>query len=352
LRRLFLITLFLWTDAAQAEGLISDAWGLSGGGDPMRSQWAGWQQSEGPAGVATAPGAGTEVLFFLGAKSLVAGDGIAMAAAIVLDGQGNLVTDGTGVTMTLDRAVTQVTTTNGIAALTFTAGTKAGQYHAGAAIAGVQSGRAEYVVTPDMARITPRLLADDRLGQTEDFHDLVTAPMADPYGNTIIDGAGLMFVMQGDAGATTLLPAIAAGGVAKGRVLARDLGAGGDLSGQMRVTLADQTAPALPYQIRALRAEGRLPMRSEQLFDLQIVHVTLGPFLTDAGHALNDGAPVSALARLADGRELAQNGWLLDGIVTLDWLATPADLPMVLTVTTPLGTEVMTLTDLTKGGTE
>lgn len=340
--------LFLVTPGS-AQEFISDAWGLADPTDTTRAGWAGFRNTSDGQSEIVAPSDASDVLFFVGQKSVVAGSGQGQAAALILDRLGNLVIDGTPAKITLGPEIKPTFSENGIAAVKFTAGTQAGHYHAGATVGRAQSLRAEYEVIPDLLSIKPSLLPDSQSGQVEAFHDFATQSLVDQFDNIVVGGTGTMTVLQADDGSTTILPGQTTGGVANGRLLARDLGQERGLSGQLFAIIGVHASNPVPYRILPLQAAAPLRVRSEWLEDLALLRMTIGPFLTDAGHLLNDGAPVQAELLLSDGRNLWQDAWLMDGNVVIDWLAPKGTKAQSLTVISPLGNQTLVLSAAIEG---
>jgi hypothetical protein len=326
---------------APAAAFVTDAFGVHEAADASRAAWSGLSEEIADGAVQprwVAPGPGRTVLFLLGAKSLTAGGAAGQAAALVLDGQGNLVADGTAVSLTLGPAVAGVTTRRGIAASPLRPGRVAGQFHAGAAIAGQQGGRVEYVVQPDLASVPP-VIAPPPEALAEDFGLIATTPLYDRFGNAVADGTGLRLTLAHPDGAATLLDAVAVGGVAQGRLLARDV----PPDAMVTATLGPRTSAPVAFAVTALAPLGDLAMATEDLPDIAATRLVVGPFLTTAGHALNDGAPVSLTVALADGRILQESGWVLDGRLDAVLLVGETGFPLQVTVRSALGSVTQTL---------
>jgi hypothetical protein len=332
--RILLLLALIIAMPVHADTLLTDAFGMAPDSDSARAGWAGYRESMTGQGAVTAPGTGARVQFYLGAKSLVAGRGQGLAMALVTDANGNLVNDGTGVDFTVADAQHQAITQNGIAAVPFGPFAKAGQFHAGAGIAGQQSTRQEYVVTADLPSVVPALLPQQGAALAEDFHDIATAPLIDRFGNLVSDGSGVTVLLTSADGSTTLLPGVTLGGAAKVKLLVRDIAA----EGAMQVNLAGQSSASQPLQMTALRPMGDLALRAVALSDIAATRLVIGPFLTNAGHVLNDGALVSLQITTPRGALPEQTGWVLDGAVSFIALIGPGDFPIDLTVASLLGT--------------
>ncbi len=333
--RLFPALIILAASPALADPqLVTDAFGVAATDDIARAGWSGYRETLSGVGEIIAPEDGASVQFYLGEKSLVAGVGRGLAMALVMDAKGNLVADGTGATFTLDSVIYPAITHNGIAAATFGPFQAAGQFHAGAAIAGQQSARAEYVVTADLASVKPVLAETAGPMLPEDFHEFATSPLADRFGNAVSDGSGLTVELRGDDGRTTILPAITVGGVARAILLARDLGP----KGTVRATLAANESVGQPFRIASLLPAADLAVTAMALPDIAATSLKLGPFLTDAGHLLNDGALITVAITTVSGATQVQSGWVLDGSASFLLLLDRPDFPLSLTISSPLGT--------------
>jgi hypothetical protein len=334
--------LFLWLRCCVmaaptvAQELVGDAWGLADPADSDRAAWAGYRFTSDDMGEIHPPEMPNDILLFVGQKSLVAGQDIGQAAALVLDRFGNLAMDGTEVTFTLDQRQLPGSTVFGIAGHVIE-GTRAGHYHAGAATDLVQSNRAEYDIIPHLLSVVPRVAPDNGLARVEAFHDFETQPLVDRFGNPVLGGTSASFILRADDGSVTLLPGQVVGDAGTARLLARDMGQKDALSGQGSALVGASLSDPVPYVILPIRASGALAIELTRVPDLGLARMTIGPFLTDAGHYLNDGAPVLAEGVLTNGMTLRQEAWVQDGRVMIDWLL-PNDTTLVsVTVDSPLG---------------
>ncbi|TGD61308.1 hypothetical protein EYC08_18825 [Tabrizicola sp. WMC-M-20] len=337
MQRIVLFALCLGLAApALAQDLVGDAWGLADPADAERAAWAGYRFKTDETGGIHPPEVPNDILLFVGQKSLVAGQDIGQAAALVLDRFGNLVMDDTEVTFTLDQRQLLGLTAFGIADHVIE-GTRAGHYHAGAATDFVQSNRAEYDIIPHLLSVVPRLAPDNGSAKVEAFHDFETQPLADRFGNSVLGGTSASFILRADDGSVTFLPGQVVGDAGSARLLARDMGQKDALSGQLSALVGTSLADPVPYVIWPIRASGVLGIEMATVPDLGLARMTIGPFLTDAGHYLNDGAPIVAKGVLNNGSTLRQDAWVQDGRVVIDWLL-PNDTTLVsVTVDSPLG---------------
>jgi hypothetical protein len=338
LDRLFLMAVILSAGPTGAAPLQTDAFGIAEQGDASRNHWSGLVEVLGPQGVSgrmKPTGAGAHIIFNLGDKSLVAGGKPGQVAALVLDAAGNLVADGTQVTFVTGSATANRLTRGAIASHLFAPGITAGQFHAGAGIAGHQSGRVDYVVYAQTASAVPQLAtAPASPSLPEDFQDLATLPLADRFGNTVEDGTGIAVHLTHPDGSVTLLDGIVAGGIAKARFLARDTAS----NALVTATLAARHSPPAAFQTKPLEPLGKVAIEAEYLADILATRLRVGPFLTAAGYALNDGATVTITVTTARGGRTVVSGWVLDGVLQTTLLVSAADYPIDIAVTTLLGT--------------
>ncbi|MDP2079663.1 MAG: hypothetical protein U0934_11550 [Pseudotabrizicola sp.] len=319
-----------------AQDLVGDAWGLADSADTDRATWAGIRLAPSGVGSIVAPEMPHDIVLFVGQKSLVAGQDIGQAAALILDRHGNLAQDGTKVTITLDERPFPVTSKNGLA-VQLVESTRAGHYHSGAATEFVQSNRAEYDVIPHLLSVVPMLASDNGLALVEAFHDFGTQPLTDQYGNLVLGGTSASFMLTAADGSITLLPGQALGGAGTARMLARDLGEEVALSGQYTVLVGNRVSVPLPYAIRPIRASAPLAIDLTAVPDLGLARMTIGPFMTNAGHYLNDGAPILAVATLGNGITLTHEAWVQDGRIVIDWLLPKAGVLISVAIDSPLG---------------
>ncbi len=319
------------------QGAVTDAFGIRETGPSPRQGWSGWVETvteARAAGVAIPAGAGATVLFYLGAKSLTAGGWAGQAAALVLDAGGNLVADGSEVVVTVAGQAVVRPTLNGIASRPVLPGSEAGQFHAGAAIAGRQSERAEYEVRADLASISLAWGEQIAPVRAEDFHELETALMADRFGNPVPDGVGGMARLDHPGGKVTLVPMVAVGGTGRGQLLARDVP---DMA-QAQLGFGSTTTGPLEIAVDRPLPVGNLALRAVAEADTGATRLTVGPFLTDAGHTLNEGSPVGLRITTRAGRIIEHQAWVFKGEANVLTLAGAADFPLQVEVTSALGT--------------
>lgn len=343
--RLSLIISLTVPSLAAAEPVVTDAFGIytPSADQPARSTWAGYSETitdQTMQGKTTKPSVAQDVLFYLGPKSLVAGGNQGEAMTLVLDTNGNLVADGAEVTITTGHHSAIVPTKSGVAALFYKPGTIAGQFHAGAGVGTQQSERAEYQVVPDLAGIIPTWPETPApIALFEDYTDLKTAPLADEFGNGILDGAGGMIKVDHADGQVTLLPFVSAQGIGQARMLTRDIP--GD--GQLSLNFERRTSPLLRFDMDDPKASGILQIHAITDAETASTKLHLGPFLTTEGHALNDGSQVQVKVTTNGGKVLHQSGWLLNGLVAVTLLVDSKSFPLDVEITSPLGSLSRTL---------
>jgi hypothetical protein len=324
---------------ALAEPMVTDAFGIytPSPDQAARNTWAGYSEiitDQAMQVKTTKPTATQDVLFYLGPKSLIAGGHAGEAMTLVLDTYGNLVADGAEVTITTGHHSAIVSTKAGVAALFYKPGTIAGQFHAGAGVGSQQSERAEYQVVPDLAGINPTWPDTPApMALFEDYTDLKTAPLADEFGNGILDGAGGVIHVDHSDGQVTLLPFVSAQGIGQARMLTRDIP--GD--GQLSLNFERRTSPILQFDMDDPKASGILQIHAITDAETASTKLRLGPFLTTEGHALNDGSQVKVKLTTSDGKVLHQSGWILNGLVTVTFLMDGKSFPLDVEVTSPLG---------------
>ena len=321
---------------ALGQEAVTDAFGIRAAGSSPRDSWAGWVEklaSRTVTGIYVPAGAGQNVLIYLGEKSLTAGGKSGQVAALVLDAQGNLVSDETAVTLTTKGQAEIQPTQNGIASRRFSPGSVAGQNHAGAAIAGQQSTREEYEVQPDLSSLTGTWRDDPALLLIEDMHVLETLLLLDQFGNRALDGVGGEALLSHAGGAVSLVPMVTVDGIAHGQLLVRDIPS----HAEAQLVMNQLTLAKRAVTVARPAALGTLWITAVLDPDTAATKLTVGPFLTDAGYLLNDGSPVTLIVT-TEGREpLHQQVWVLAGKATALVLAGSADYPLFVEVTSALG---------------
>ena len=321
----------------QSGPLETDAFGIFEPAAGPREHWAGYVETLSAGSVSgqlRSSGQGKDIVFHLGEKSLVAGGNLGQVAAVVLDAEGNLAVDGTVTTFVIGPNSTTSPTRKGIASRLFSPGVKAGQFHAGAGIVGHQSGQVDFVVYADASSVVLGLVPwSGSPALKEDFHDLATRPLTDRFGNKVADGTGIGLMLTHADGTVTLLDAVVEGGVGNARFLARDTDASAVATAQFGKTNSN----AMPFQMTELEPMGEAAIRADYLEDIRATRLVVGPFLTTAGHVLNDGATAAIEVTTARGGKMVAEAWVLDGMITTTVLVGAADYPIHVTVTSALG---------------
>ncbi|MBD3679864.1 MAG: hypothetical protein HUJ27_15875 [Rhodobacteraceae bacterium] len=342
----FGFALLSMTHEALAEGAFTtDAFGLFPTDEARdgRDAWAGLVEAVDPEKAEAsliAPGEVETVLFFLGPKSLVAGKDEAHAVTVVLDALGNLVPDGTGSDFTLGPKRVEETTRSGIADHLFRPDPVARIYHAGVGAGRRQSNRATYRVVSDIASVQPVVAPSAEAMRTEQFHQFASAPLADRFGNPVEDGIALQAILSHPGGMHGLASATVLDARAETTILTRDM----PPAGSVHLALGAMSSGADPLRVDPVRQSGELEATAMPLADIDAVEITVGPFLTDMGHVLNDGAPVELTVISAQSVEAGYTGWLRDGMISAMFPISPRDFPIRLEVMSPLGTNTLALT--------
>ncbi len=94
---------------------------------------------------------------------------------------------------------------------------------------------------------------------------------------------------------------------------------------------------AMPIQLAALEPMGEVVIRADYLADIQATRLVVGPFLTTAGHVLNDGSTVAIEVTTARGGKVVAEAWMLDGVIATTVLVGAADYPIHVAATSALG---------------
>lgn len=333
------LALALLPSSGLADDFVADAFGLYPAGNPAgeRALWSGQTELVGGNGNGSqsiAPQEPETILFFLGPKSLVAGKDTGHAVAIAIDRNGNLAEDNTAMRFVLNAEPSTTLTQHGIAGHQFLASTRTGLFFAGAATPGRQSGRAEFTVVTDLTSVMPSLKQPDETPLLpERFHDLVTANLTDDFGNTVEDGIGLQILITHQDTGTTVLPAIVRDGHASARLLTRDI----EGPGTAIAYLGASASASVPLDIAKLQPAAPVNLVAELLPEIGSTRVTFGPFLTDAGFMLSDGAQVSISLSTAQSSQFSAFGWVRDGLLDATFPVDETGYPFTVTIRSSLG---------------
>jgi hypothetical protein len=298
---------------AQAETLVSDAFGLydPATSAPERRDWAGW--IDGPSATAVAPQEADRLGIFAGPKSLVAGKDPGHVVAIVVDRFGNLVADGTPASVTVSGAPTASVTTGGIADLLIQPRTKAEDLFVGVTAGRRQSPQAMLGIVADIASIGPVLSGPLPDVASDTAFETRSAPLADQYGNPVPQGTGASVLLRHADGSYSL----GQGGALQDRALVRFIAR--DISGPVSatMTLGGQSSNSARFLVRTPSPAGLPALELERLPEIGALRLSLGPFLTRDGYALADGAEVTVTADLADGFQVSEHAWVQDGEISI-----------------------------------
>lgn len=336
---------------ARAQDFVADAFGLytPDAETAGRAQWSGLQTGAtgGTAGQARIrPGPAETLVYILGPKRLVAGMDRGNGVAIVLDAHGNPTGDGETVRFRLGPMVHSAPIRAGMADFLFTPPVQAGQYFSGATTATRQSTRAEINVTADIGSVAPTLLAPDlQPFPPEGLNQLRAGNLTDRFGNTVEDGIAMTFDFRLDNGSFARAVAVAQQGLATADLLTRDIAGSGLVTAHLG---ARRTAPE-GIAIAAPVAIGPAEIMLIPVPDIDASRLRAGPFRTQHGYVLNDGAAISVVATDATGARIEIQGWLLNGCFETLLPVKPGTGPVRLEIFTSLGLQRATLTPDTGG---
>jgi hypothetical protein len=327
----------------EADGLRGDAFGVFvEAEDPDRMAWAGLNSDLGPPGdepsdhVIVAPGSAATVLIQFGEKSLARRTGVALLAAIVLDTNGNLVADGTAMSLRAGDGASVSPTGNGIAARRVPAGEVAGNFHAWAETAGQghplrQSPRVTYRVVPalpdqgaDLAEPSARLQIEDVVSFEAELDGQADRP-------DLLDGMSAQIVLAHPDGAHSVVPGMWIGGQLHARLLNRDIAG----TARARLYLPYAASSEVSVDVPPITTSGPLHVAAAILPEIRATRLHLGPITTDAGHLIHDGSLVEVSVTDAAGHEFQRSAWTLNGLAEI---TVPTDeLPLSIAVATPGG---------------
>lgn len=345
----FMMTALCLAAPASGQSYLSDAFGVfDAETDAARAAWSGLTApvaapgTETGTGTFVAPGDAETVLLHFGEKSLTQGSGVALSAALVLDRHGNLVSDGTEVSLVAADGTENTTTVNGIAARSVAAGEVLGQHFAWAETvwrgASRQSPRATYRVVPALSEQAARLVGPVGPLRTEDVVPFDAALADDTGAAELLDGVAAQIVLTDRFGAHSLVPAQWIGGGLHARLLTREIS--GALDARLHLPFA--ASPSISVDIAQIRVGGPLRVAATTLPDLAATRLSFGPITTGAGHLLHDGSHVRVTATDATGVRFAAQAWSLDGLAQV---TVPSDaLPFSVEVVTPAGRQTTYVT--------
>lgn len=329
MRILALISLLLAASVpAAAQTYSTDAFGVAprDAGSSNRTNWAD---------TITHPVEVEDVLLFVGQKSHVAGRDVAHAVSVLVDRYGNFVADGTRATMILNGEPVPVETIKGIAEVVFDPGTVAGNFDAAVVSGNMQSARATYRVTADLADIVPSISPQDEVARPENFVAFETRELTDRFGNPAPTGVGAQLVVSHTDGSFSITSATVLDGRASGIFLLRDMADGGVL----RSELGGKFSASTDILVEDITLSAPTRVGVSAVPSIEAARVRIGPVTTSAGYYLNDGANVDVEVIGASGKRVTQTGWLRDGHFETVLPIDPEDAPFVVNIETPLGFE-------------
>jgi hypothetical protein len=352
---IFILAAVCFAVPACAQTLLTDAFGVfDASTDAARTEWAGVSAPIAAPGALAGDGtfvspSGAEmVLIHFGEKSLPQGSGTALIAALVLDRHGNLVADGTGVSLVAADARQSAPSIHGIASRPVAAGEAPGQHFAWAetAVGGAprQSPRVSYRVVPALSQQAALLVGPVGQLRTEDVAPFDAALVRDEGMEDLLDGMAAQIVLTHGSGAHSLVPAQWVGGRLHARLLTREVF--GRAEAQLHMPFA-RSAP-IALDITPVRASGPLRVAATSLPDIAATRLALGPITTGTGHLLHDGSQLRVAVTDAAGEDFEAAAWTLDGVadVTVPSIA----LPFAVEVLTPAGglSQTVTRTEATQ----
>lgn len=296
-----------------AQDLTTDAFGiLPTSALADRQDWAGLRTMSGGRTETQPAEAPDAAILFVGPKSIVAGKEPGHAVALGLDRHGNMV-DGAKTEFVLGYGdVVRVETRLGIADWLFTPPPVAAFHLAGADISGVQSSRADYQVTADLATVAPGFDPGPDGMMPDTFAVIATTPLADTYGNEVDDGVGLQLVLTDAQNRATFLPSVVRDGVSRSTLLSRAIG--GAVTGSL--ALGGVTADGLRFAIapRTLADPGEVLIWSEAA--IAAINLRVGPLATTSGFLVPDGTEATVEVTPSGGASMTAQGWVLDGYLS------------------------------------
>lgn len=289
-----------------AENHVTDAFGIlpAEALSKDRAAWAGLRGGETPT--STEAGEAEAMLIFVGPKALVAGRDEGHAVTLAFDAFGNLV-QGAQASFSLETNSTMgAEVRNGIAGVLFRPEPAAGTFSAGVSIGPLQTPRALYLVTADLASVVPAIEPPANLGP-ESVSTFSSTELRDRYGNPVEDGTGTTLLLSHKDGSTTVLAAPVREARAEAAMLVRDIGAGGSL----RLDLATANVSA-EVGFKSLTRESPADVLVWAMDDIGAIGLRIGPVTTGAGYLLTDGSPVEVTVT-SGGEAVGTRGWLRDG---------------------------------------
>ena len=167
----------------------------------------------------------------------------------------------------------------------------------------------------------------------ETFAGISSGPIRDRFGNPVEDGVGGLFTLEHGQGRFTLVPGVTVAGELSGMLLLRDVPG----SGQLRASLADAASGTTEVTVRQLSPAAPLEATAVAAGEIDAATFTIGPFVTDEGYLLPDGAVADILLTDALGHEDRASLWLRDGHVSSLRMISPKAFPVTVEVQSVLG---------------
>jgi hypothetical protein len=104
------------------------------------------------------------------------------------------------------------------------------------------------------------------------------------------------------------------------------------------VSIGPETSEARDFSIVPYGQSDTATLTLWRVPEIGGLGLEIGPFETESGHLLPDGAPVSVVIQSASGRTSNTQGWLQDGKFSTTFAIDAADGPFDIQYSTTLGT--------------
>ena len=294
------------------EAWLAAAFGLDRpGSDAARDRWDGLRT--GGRIALHPPEAVARLVLIAGPESGPAGNEPVHLVVLGLDAWDSVVADGTAIRILPgDGGHVVRTTLGGIADLVHTPGTVTRGFVAGAETDTVQSLRATYRVTSDLASVRPRIAAQPPV--VSETQAVIRLPeQRDRYGDPAEDGTGLTIWLTDDQGRRSRLDGDTTAGAASRQLLVRQMS--GALTA--RATLGSATSTARRVESEPLRSDGPPPVHVISLANIGAQRLVIGPFRTAAGHLLPDGMAGEVCAQTRGYPVHKEATWVLGGMAEM-----------------------------------
>lgn len=309
--RSLLLLFFLWpiTGVAQ-QGVTLDAFGfhIKESVSSARENWAGFVLRDGvPDRVA--PANETQLYFFFGEKSQVAGNGKGHAVAIGVDQYGNLIADGSPVDFKAGTAAETSTTLDGIADIVFPAGSQSGVFDALSKTPLVQSSRRVFRVLPDISTAAVELPSPELSVAAQSLAAIETNAIADAFGNALTDGVSLSVIGRGDNQSYSVGTAQVFGSKALASILTRDIA---NLN-ELQIGLGTASQQVLHLSVPKLRLSAPPRVSIAPIKELGVLQLSVDPLRTTLDQLLPDGTPIAVTIRDNLGQKSQSRYWVKNG---------------------------------------